>query len=117
MNDTYAVISAFLDDEPFDAAALVDALSDPAGRALLIDLLALRQIVQPEEASASVALISPARPFSVRPLLAAAAMLVTLAGGYFMGGRRSAIDTPDPPAATRVVQETAWQTLPPGGGR
>ena len=117
MSDTHAVISAFLDDESFDPAALAEALSDPAGRALLIDLLALRHIVQPEEASASVALISPTPRFSVRPLLAAAAMLVTLAGGYFMGERRSAIETPDPPAPTRVVQETAWQTLPPGGGR
>ena len=59
MSDTHAVISAFLDDEPFDPVALADALSDPAGRALLIDLLALRHIVQPEEASASVALLSP----------------------------------------------------------
>ena len=107
MSDTHAVISAFLDDESFD----------PAGRALLIDLLALRHIVQPEEASASVALISHTPRFSVRQLLAAAAMLVTLAGGYFIGERRSAIETPDPPAPTRVVQETAWQTLPPGGGR
>ena len=117
MTTTHAVISAFLDDEAFDPAALADALSDPAGRALLIDLLALRHIVQPEEASASVARISAASRFSVRPLLAAAAMLVTLAGGYLLGERRSVVETPDPPAPTRVVQETAWQTLPPGGGR
>ena len=117
MSDTHAVISAFLDDEPFDSAELAEALSDPAGRTLLIDLVALRHIVQPDEAIASVAPASPARRFSLRPLLAAAAMLVALAGGYFMGERRSAVEMADPPAPTRVVQETAWQILPPGGGR
>jgi hypothetical protein len=117
MSDTHAVISAFLDDEPFDSDALADALSDPAGRALLIDLVALRHIVQSEEAFASVAPTSPARRFSLRPLLAAAAMLVALAGGYFMGERRSAVETLDPPAPTRVVQATEWQTLPAGDGR
>ena len=45
MSDTHAVISAFLDDEAFEPVALAEALSDPAGRALLIDLLALRRIV------------------------------------------------------------------------
>jgi len=117
MSDTHAVISAFVDDEPFDPVALTDALSDPAGRALLIDLLALRRIVQPEEASASAALLSAPRRFSVRPLLAAAAMLITLAGGYLMGERHSAGETLDPPAPTQVVQENVWHTLPPGGGR
>ena len=101
MSDTRAVISAFLDDESFDPGALAEALSDPAGRALLIELLALRHLVQPEEAGASVAPMSPARGFSVRSLLAAAAMLVTLAGGYLMGERRSVVQTPDPPAARR----------------
>jgi hypothetical protein len=117
MSDTHAVISAFLDDEAFEPVALAEALSDPAGRALLIDLLALRRIVQPEESSASVALLSPPRRFSVRSLLAAAAMLITLAGGYLIGERHGAGDTTDPPAPSQVVHETVWQTLPPGGGR
>jgi hypothetical protein len=116
MSDTHAVISAFLDDEPFDPAELVEALSDPAGRALLIDLLALRHIVQPDEAIAAAS-APQARRFSVRPLLAAAAMLVALAGGYFMGERRGTVELSDPPAPTRVVEATAWQTLPTGGGR
>jgi hypothetical protein len=117
MSDKHGVISAFLDDESFDPAGLAEALSDPAGRALLIDLLAIRHIVQPDEAIASIAPTSPARRSSVRALLAAAAMLVALAGGYFMGERRSAGEMPDPPAPTRVVQETAWQTLQIGGRR
>src|SRR5688500_5537988 len=117
MNDTHRVISAFLDDESFDPAMLAEALSDPAGRALLIDLVALRHIVQPDEAGALVASASPARRFLLRPVVAAAAMIVALAGGYFMGERSGAVDTVDPPAPTRVVQETAWQTVPAGGGR
>ena len=114
MPHSHAVISAFLDDEPFDAAELAAALADPAGRTLLIDLVALRHIGQPDEPAAS-----PAGTFRSRwrPLLATAAMLVALAGGYVLGDRRGAVDQSEPPAPTRVVQETAWQILPAGGGR
>ncbi len=38
MSDSHEVISAFLDDEAFDANALAHALSEPAGRELLLDL-------------------------------------------------------------------------------
>ena len=114
MDGKHAVISAFLDDELFDAAELGAALSDPDGRTLLIDLMALRHIVQPDD------MIGAAKPRTARgvwrPLLATAAMLVALAGGYVIGERRSAVDTADPPAPTRVVQETVWQKVPPGGG-
>ena len=115
MNETHAVISAFLDDEPFDAADLAAALSEPEGRALLIDLVALRHIVQPDDMVTLAA--APRRRSRWRPLLATAAMLVALAGGYVIGERRGAGDEDAPPAPTRVVQETAWQTLPSGGGR
>jgi hypothetical protein len=114
MTDTHAVISAFLDDEAFDAAELAAALSDPAGRTLLLDLVALRHIVQPDETAATATRGSVSR---WRPLLATAAMLVALAGGYFLGDRRSAVETSAPPAPTRVVQTTDWQILPAGGGR
>ena len=114
MTDTHAVISAFLDDEPFDAEDLTAALSDPVGRTLLIDLVALRHIVQPDEPAATAATGTVSR---WRPLLATAAMLVALAGGYVLGDRRSAVDNTEPPAPTRVVQETTWQVLPTGGGR
>jgi hypothetical protein len=33
MNNTHEVISALLDNEPFDVGELSDALSDPDGRA------------------------------------------------------------------------------------
>ena len=115
MNDTHAVISAFLDDEPFEAAELAAALSDPEGRALLIDLVALRHIAQPDD------MIHAAQTRTARavwrPLLATAAMLVALAGGYFIGERRGVVDMSEPPAPTRVVQANEWQHVLPGGGQ
>jgi hypothetical protein len=115
MNDTHAVISAFLDDEPFDAADLAAALSEPEGRTVLIDLVALRHIVQPDNMIA--AMEARAGRSLWRPLLATAAMLVALAGGYVIGERRAAVDVDTPPAPTRVVQETTWQIVPQGGGQ
>jgi hypothetical protein len=44
--DGHEVISDFLDDEPFELAALARALDDPAGRALLLDAVALRRAVR-----------------------------------------------------------------------
>jgi hypothetical protein len=46
--ESYEVVSAFLDDEPFDAAELAMALADPAGRQMLLDLVALRTLVREE---------------------------------------------------------------------
>ena len=112
------VISAFLDDEPFDAMELDRALSEPAGRALLIDMVALRHLVQPDETATVAAAASRTWRGSLRPLVAAAAVLVALAGGYFIGERRTVpVNAADPPAPTRVVQASEWQILPAGGGR
>jgi hypothetical protein len=114
MSDTHEVISSFLDDEPFDAKELADALSDPAGRAMLIDLVALRHIVQPDDRVAAVRREQRSR---WRPLLAAAAVVIALVGGYFIGENRAVIETSDPPAPSRVVQAPDWQPLPNGGVR
>lgn len=113
MNETHAVISAFLDDEPFDASELDAALSDPEGRALLIDLMALRHVAQLDE---GIVATRPERRSVWRPLVAAA-VLAALAGGYFIGERRGVPAIADPPAANRVVQANEWQPLPAGGGR
>ena len=115
MNDRHTVISALLDDEPFDAAELGAALSDPDGRALLIDLVALRHIAQPDDMIGAAEIRT--RGSRWRPLLATAAMLVALAGGYLIGERQGATDTVSAPAPTRVVEANAWQPVPPGGGR
>ncbi len=117
MNRNHEVISAFLDDEPFEPRALSDALADPAGRELLIDVVLLRHVAQSEE-SASV--VTPTRPLpSKKPLYlaaAAAAVVALLGGGYHLGQRQSMDNSPRPPAATRVVQsEPVWQAV--GGVR
>jgi hypothetical protein len=52
--DTHEVVSAFLDDEPFDPAELARALADPGGRQLLLDLVALRTLVRDEPIPAPV---------------------------------------------------------------
>lgn len=116
MNPNHEVISAFLDDEPFVPQALAEALADPAGRELLIDFVLLRHVAESEE-SAAVVTPTPALR-SKRPvyLLAAAAVVVALLGGYQLGQRQSTDDSLRPPAATRVVQsEPVWQEV--GGVR
>ena len=102
MNTTHDVISALLDNEPFDRDELLAALSDPAGRALLADLAALRHIVQP---SADVPPMGAAPVSQGRwRLLAAAAVLMALVGGYAAGTRQATESPAGPPPATRVVQ-------------
>jgi hypothetical protein len=113
MSDTHEVISTFLDDEPFDPGELEAALSDSTGRAMLIDLLVLRRIVQPVDAARPTRTAKPAPRFALRPGLAAAAIVVALAGGYFAGTLRAPATTPAAPPPTRVVQATTgWQEMP-----
>ena len=115
MNDRYEVISAFLDDEPFDSSQLAEALSEPAGRDLLIDLIALRHLAQTDDKDPHT--LSQQRPWraSLRAMVAAAAVLVALVGGYLVGDRRSETDLPTAPTATRVVDApSTWQELPLG---
>ena len=114
MNDTHEVISAFLDDEPFDPSALAAALSDPEGRAQLIDLIALRHVTQPGREA--IAAMQPKRRSGLRALLAAAAMVVALVGGYAIGQRQSESGRSEAPPATSVLEApAAWQRLPSGG--
>src|SRR5262245_3378428 len=114
MTDTRDVLSAFLDAEPFDAQALASTLSDPSGRALLIDMIALRHIVQATDTVPVARTRASSRSF-MRWAAAAAALLVALMGGYVVGGRRATASLSEPPAATRVVQSsTSWQAI--GGG-
>lgn len=111
MSNTHEVISAFLDDEPIDANELAQALSEPEGRALLIDLLALRYVMQPGKEAMNFAVSR--RPSTLRSLLAVAAMAVALVGGYALGQRQSEISRLEAPPATRVVDApAAWQSLP-----
>lgn len=114
MSRTHDVISAFLDDEPFQAHELVHALSDPEGRALLIDLIALRQLVQPAETGPSGVVLRQAARRPWRALAAAAALVLALGGGYLAGERRTVTTPPEAPAPTRAVEAVPFN---PGGGR
>ena len=116
MDDMHSVISAMLDDEPVDAAALATALETREGRELLIDLVALRHLVQAPAAAPASTMMR--RPQSVWRLLAAAAVVIAAISGYAIGERRGAPGAAVTPAPspTRVVESSAtWQTLPPGG--
>lgn len=113
MNDPNEVISAFLDDEPFDAGRLAEALSEPDGRALFLDCLAVRHLVQPREQRALDSLVHQPRHARWNLLFGAAAVVVALAGGYFVGQRDVA--TTDVPTASRVIDAPAvWQEVVPG---
>jgi hypothetical protein len=114
MSNTHEVISAFLDDELFDPSQLAEALSEPAGRAFLLDFLALRHLVQPQGGHQAPALEQQRRRAPLKALVAAAAVFVALAGGYFVGQRGGVAPTEAPPATRVVEAPAAWQEVLPG---
>jgi hypothetical protein len=118
MSHAHEVISAFLDDEPFDPQDLATALADPDGRALLIDVLALRRIVQPTDAMPTARVVKPTSRFRLRPALAAAAVFLALGTGFVLGERRTSAAVSKAPPPARIVQvDTGWQAGPGGGIR
>lgn len=115
MTETHDVISAFLDDEPFEPRALGEALADAAGRKLLLDLVALRHLTQADEPLTKAA---PATASRFKLLVAAAAVVVALVGGYQLGQMQTGESSAKPPEPTRTVPAAvAWQELPAGAGR
>jgi hypothetical protein len=115
MNGTHEVISAFLDEEPFDPQALENALSDPAGRALLIDLIALRRLVQPADRTPAIRAANPVRVRPWRVAAAAAALVLAIGGGYLAGERRAGAASSEAPPPTRIVEAVPF--VPSGGMR
>jgi hypothetical protein len=113
--NNHEVISAFLDERAFELQDLAATLDQPEGRALLIDLLALRRIVQPTDAVPLLpsATLSRSR---LRPAIAAAALVVALVGGYVLGLKRAPVVAESAaPAPTRVVQVSSTsEDLPQG---
>ena len=112
MNNRDEVIGAFVDAEQVDADALDAALADPAGRAYLIDVLALRGLVGDAEAKplrelaaspgampADIVSGRSARPRSWLSAAAAALMIAGAAGGYALGRSAPGTSTHPAPAA------------------
>ncbi len=98
MTESFEVIAAFADGERVDGEALKAALGAAEGRDYLVDLLALRQVVQATEPGRT-ARTAARFPRLVR-WAAAAALVVALAGGLFYLSRPSDA----PPAPDRVVK-------------
>ena len=117
MSTNHDVISAFLDNEPFEPQELSEALADPSGRALLIDLVALRKLAQPDEPMSTITLSPRRLPAGVRLALAAAVLTLAVLGGYQLG-ERTGEQSLDPPAPTVTIKSSpAWQDVPQGGSR
>jgi hypothetical protein len=109
---THEVVSAFLDNEPFDPADLARALADPAGRQLLLDLVALRALVRDEPIDvpgrAAPANVSPRKWIAVGFL---AASVVFGAGAAWLlppllQQRHAPADNVPPTPARVIVVET-----------
>ena len=115
MNDIHAIIDAFADNESVDPGRLKDALAAPEGRDYLVDVLVLRGFVRGGAPAGVMPVAGPAPGVSRTRWLsvAAAAVAVSLAGGYYAGQQAaplargnqadSVIDT-SAPAPTRVIK-------------
>jgi hypothetical protein len=115
MSSAHEVLSALLDNQPFDRQELENALDDPDGRALLIDLATLRRMVQPIETAPERRASDPVRRHPWRVVAAAAMLFLALGGGYLVGERRASTTSSEAPPPTRVVEAVPF--VPTGGMR
>ena len=106
----HELLSALLDREPVEPEALAAALERPEARALLVDFVRLRAVLQPDGADAPVSAALPARRTPARTMLQLAAAVLLVALGALAGHRLSPGDAEPPPEPTRVVP-----LVPPGG--
>ncbi len=116
---SHEVISAFVDREPFDAEELGRALADPAGRDLLIDLIALRELITTDVADEARPAVAR-RPSRALVLAMAATVALAVAGGYLAGKRqppRAAQTMEEAPAPTHVSDELGKNWRPIEGVR
>jgi hypothetical protein len=126
ITDPHEVIAAFVDGERVNAAALKAALSQPDGRDYLVDLSALREVVAHDVVHAPAgAATRPARRWLVA---AAAAVVLSLVGGYTIGHRSAAAavtlaatsgapENVAAPAPTRVIEVTPGYSHIANGGQ
>ncbi len=113
----YEIISAFADHESVDPRRLGDALSDEEGRRYLVELLALRALIdetdETQAESVSRPSFAPGRGKSAWPtwMGAVAAALVLGLGSFAMGmqagkqdARVTAVAEQRPPEPQRVIE-------------
>jgi hypothetical protein len=87
-DELYLVVGALADGEPVDPVVLRTALDDPATRDYLVDLIVLRQAVRTlTDVPASRRRERGSFRSRVGWLSAAAAVVISLMGGYFAGQR------------------------------
>ena len=113
MTNRFDVISAFIDDEPFDALELGQALADREGREMLMDLLALGRLVQPDRSATPTITVRRRRPL-VAFALAGAAAVVALVGGYQLGARETSMSDAPPAPTITIRPEGGWQPVNEG---
>src|SRR5688572_21836170 len=121
------VISAFLDNEPFEAQELSEALATQEGRDLLLDLIALRNVVEPVQVATEAR--KPATRGRSRWMLAsAAAVLLALVSGYQFGrttdsesafapGGTISAAAPEPTTVLKFEPGVNWDESPRNGGK
>jgi hypothetical protein len=115
MDSRFEIIDAFVDGERVDAAALKLSLSEPAGRDYLVDVWLLREGVQEQMAAEPAAPSAMPRTPRARAWLMAAALVISVAGGYVVGYRVSGSLAQSKPAAPAPnVTVTPTPTQAPG---
>jgi hypothetical protein len=108
------VISAFIDNEPFDSEELANALATPEGRDFLIDAIILRRLTR----STDQAVASTSKSTIGRRLSLVAAVILAAVASFQLGQRHGLNATIRAPEPTRVISGgLAWQNPPRGGIR
>ena len=105
MTTPFEVIAAFVDGERVDPEALKQALSEPAGRDYLADIVALREVVADRTVTTPVAAVRPRRVG--RWIAAAAVVALSVGGGFALGHRTAeskAASAAAAPKPTRVIE-------------
>jgi len=120
MEGPLVVVAAFVDGERVDAHALKTALAQADARDYLAELLALREVVA-QNGTPAAATVRPSRRWIVA---AAAAVMLSLGGGYALGLRGGSAKTSDDatvsgdaPQPTRVIEVAPGATYVSQGGR
>jgi hypothetical protein len=122
MTNTYFdIVAAFVDGERVDAQTLKAALVHAEARDYLAELLALREIIAQTGPSPTVVGARPSRRWLVA---AAAAVVLSLGGGYALGLRlgsvqvdRGSVTETAAPKPTRIIEVAPGTSNVSQGGR